>query len=146
MDKENEKSIDKIKKGDVVIFRNIFAILSGRVCELKKNVRDEIYGYQIQCVDSTFTVSTYSVGIRDVIRIVKPKTTKKINEKSIVLFIFRSNDGQESFLTGRIKKIEIKVIDGIRLYEYDVMTVNNKFKIETHHIFQRDVIEVIERY
>ncbi len=145
MDKENEKMIDKIKKGDVVIFRNIFATLTGRVCELKKNVREEVYGYQIQCVDSTFTVSTYSVGIRDVIRIVKPKTTKKINEKSIVLFISRSN-GQESFLTGRIKKIEIKMVDGIRLYEYDVMTVNNKFKIEPHHIFQRDVIEVIEGY
>ncbi|OCG40846.1 hypothetical protein [Gilliamella sp. Bif1-4] len=59
-----------LKVNDVVIFKNIFSKLAGRVSKLKKDKGGSVIGCEIVSVDRTFMMSTYHVSIDDVIDIV----------------------------------------------------------------------------
>ncbi|MFQ0972223.1 hypothetical protein [Gilliamella sp. BG6] len=59
-----------LKVNDVVIFKNIFSKLAGRVSKLKKDKDGSVIGCEIVAVDRTFMMSTYHVSIDDVIDIV----------------------------------------------------------------------------
>lgn len=61
------KTTDDFNVGDIVIFTNIFAILAGRVRNVKKDKDGAIFGYEIMAVDKTFSISTYSVSAEDIV-------------------------------------------------------------------------------
>jgi transcription antitermination factor NusG len=61
------KTTDDFNAGDIVIFKNIFAKLAGRVRNVKKDKEGAIFGYEIMAVDKTFSISTYSVSAEDIV-------------------------------------------------------------------------------
>lgn len=135
--------MNNIKKGDLVIFKNIFAILAGRVLDIPKTDKSNLY--HVKCVDSTFSISTYDVSANDIIEVVKPINKCKFKKGDIVLFKtpLSPNDTNEEFLTGRIIEID-KFFTNKEVLNYKVIAVNKKFKTENYSILERDIIKLIK--
>lgn len=56
---------NEFKVGDTVVFRNVFALLAGRISQIKGN---RIY---IQIVDEKFMISTYEIIQDEIVSHVK---------------------------------------------------------------------------
>ena len=134
MKNENQKLSDKIKKNDVVIFNNVFSILTGRVSDVKKNQEGKIISCWIKCIDPTSMVSTYKVSPNEIIEIINENnqpSQKKLQDGSYILFSYVGKT-----LTGRITTISDE-------NHYTVMTVNRDFIIETFTILDENIIQLI---
>lgn len=134
MNNKNQNLFDKIKKNDVVIFNNVFSILTGRVSEVKKNQEGKIISCWIKCIDPTSTISTYKVNPDDIIEIIDENNQPSQKKLQVGAYILFSHAGKT--LTGRITTISDE-------NHYTVMSVNRDFIIETFTILNENIIQLI---
>ncbi|MCX8589124.1 MULTISPECIES: hypothetical protein [unclassified Gilliamella] len=133
MNNKNQKLFDNLKKNDVVIFRNLFSMQTGRVSEVIKNQEGKIIFYRVKCIDATSMISTYETSPDEVFEVVDENnqlSQKKIQEGSYILF---SHAGKT--LTGRI--------DNVLDNQYTVMSVNRDFTIDKFTITNDNIIQLI---
>ncbi len=132
MNNENQKKLGNLEIGDVVIYKTLFTLMTGRISKILKDEEINFTQYRIKGINFKSRVSEFIVNPEDIIEIVE-QNNFTLDPKKIFLtgaYIIFNTDGKT--LTGRIKEV--------LNHEYIINTVNNDFEEETHRIKEKDII------